>query len=154
MRLTGENAKVFASGSAILSGIGQSITRGHVTKPLLVFSPVFQMWEAAPFSTLAISGTSLVDGFGYAPQFVFSEELISDCDLCKWEKVRAYHGILNQMEQGHLFWEDSDQKLKSEVFNWGRCQYGGEHPDQQHVCSHCLVIINQVYPHLPLEEMG
>ena len=42
-----------------------------MTEPLLVFSIVFQMREVAPFTTLVISGTSSVDGFGYAPQFVF-----------------------------------------------------------------------------------
>ena len=41
------------------------------------------------------------------------EELMSDCDLYGWEKVKAYHGVLlNQMEQGFLSWSDSDQMLK------------------------------------------
>ena len=41
------------------------------------------------------------------------EELMSDCNMCGWEEVRAYHGILlNQMEQGHLSWQDCEQKLK------------------------------------------
>ena len=41
------------------------------------------------------------------------EDLISDCDPYRWEKVRAYHGfLLNQMEQGLLSWAESDQILK------------------------------------------
>ena len=41
------------------------------------------------------------------------EDLMSDCDLYRWEKVRAYHGVLlNQMEQGCLSWEYSEQKVK------------------------------------------
>ena len=41
------------------------------------------------------------------------KELISDCDLFGWDKVRSYHGVLvNQMGQGCLSWKDSEQKLK------------------------------------------
>ena len=72
MGLRVENAEVFALASAALSVIGQSITQGHATELLLAFSCIFQMWEATLFTTLTISGTSSVDGFGYAPQFVFS----------------------------------------------------------------------------------
>ena len=126
------------------------------------------------------------------------EELMSDCDIYGWDKVRTYHGVLlNQMEQGCLSWEDCVQKLKfcwtfvwhlaspptasssvqpapsytssrtskmhktagdyntparpgtiaCESFNWGICQKGGEHPEQQHVCSYCLATINWAYPH-------
>ena len=38
------------------------------------------------------------------------EDLMSDCDLYGWEKVRSFHGVLlTQMEQGRLSWADSDQ---------------------------------------------
>ena len=40
------------------------------------------------------------------------EELTGDC-LQGWDKVRAYHGVvLNQMEQWHLSWKGTQEKLK------------------------------------------
>ena len=40
-------------------------------------------------------------------------DMMSDCDLYGWETVREFHGVLiNQMEQGHLSWAESEQILK------------------------------------------
>ena len=47
---------------------------------------------------------------------IHSEELMSDSGLYGWEKVRAYHGVwLNQLKQGWLTWEDTEEKLR---FHW------------------------------------
>ena len=73
---------MFALARSTLRGIGWSFTRGHVTKPLLVFSSIVQMRKPAPFTTLNISGTSSVDSFSYAPQFVSSAFVTISLLLC------------------------------------------------------------------------
>ena len=41
------------------------------------------------------------------------EDMMSDCDLYRREKVRGFQGVLlNQIEQGHLSWADQILKFR------------------------------------------
>ena len=54
------------------------------------------------------------------------EELMSDCNLCGWERVRPYHSVwLNQIEQGELTWDDTEEKLR---FSWAHVSMWQEVP--------------------------
>ena len=60
---------------------------------------------------------------------------MSDCDIYGCENVTTYHGVLNQMEQGHLSWQDCIQtktqiSLSTSVAFWHLPQLRPPHHSQ------------------------
>ena len=77
------------------------------------------------------------------------KDLMSNAQLCGWDRARTFHFWRNQLEQGHCTWLGKEEKLKVLLRHPASSSPSAQphYTDHQHICSFCLLSINCAFPH-------